>query len=82
MKIILASQSPRRKELLKLIVPKFQVVASGVDEKLDETLLVQEQATRLAYIKAKDVYTKTKGNRIIIGSDTIVTKKRYNLRQT
>ena len=74
MKIILASGSPRRKELLELIVPKFEVLASGVDEDLNEELLPQEQVIRLAYIKAKDIYQKTNGNRIIIGSDTIVTK--------
>ena len=55
MKIILASGSLRRKELLSLITP-------------------EEQTERLAYIKAKDVFEKTSGDRIIIGSDTIVTK--------
>lgn len=74
MKIILASGSPRRKELLELIVPKFDILVSGVDEKLEDGLTVQEQVTRLAYIKAKDVYEKTNGNRIIIGSDTVVAK--------
>lgn len=74
MKVILASGSPRRKELLKLIVPEFEVLVSNTDEKLEEGLIPQEQATRLAYIKAKDVYERTEGNRIIIGSDTIVTK--------
>lgn len=74
MKIILASGSPRRKELLELITPKFEVLVSGVDESLEEGLTLQEQSTRLAYNKAKDIYEKTNGNRIIIGSDTIVTK--------
>lgn len=82
MKVILASGSPRRKELLKLIVPEFEILVSNADEKLEEGLIPREQATRLAYLKAKDVYDKTEGNRIIIGSDTIVTKKRYNLWQT
>lgn len=74
MKIILASGSPRRKELLKLIVPKFETLVSDIDEKLKEGLTPQEQASRLAYIKAKDIYEKTDGDRIIIGSDTIVCK--------
>ena len=82
MKVILASGSPRRKELLKLVVPEFEILVSNADEQLEEGLIPQEQATRLAYLKARDVYDKTEGNRIIIGSDTIVTKKRYNLRQT
>lgn len=74
MKIILASGSPRRKELLGLIVPEFEVQVSGVDESLEEGLTPSEQVTRLAYIKAKDVFDKTEENRIVIGSDTIVTK--------
>lgn len=75
MRIILASGSPRRKELLKLVVPKFEIIVSNVDEKLKEGLTPQEQASRLAYIKAKDIYDKTNGDRIVIGADTIVTKK-------
>ena len=74
MKIILASGSPRRKELLKLIVPKFDIIVSEADENLEEGLEPQEQASRLSYIKAKNIYDKTNGDRIIIGSDTIVTK--------
>ncbi len=71
MKIILASKSPRRKELLSLIVSKFDVIASDVDEKLEDGLTLQEQVIRLSYMKAKNVYEKTQGNRIVIGSDTI-----------
>ena len=74
MKIILASGSLRRKELLSLITPEFEIIVSGVDESLKEGLTPEEQTERLAYIKAKDVFEKTSGYRIIIGSDTIVTK--------
>ena len=74
MKIILASGSPRRQELLKLIVPKFEILVSNIDEKLEECLSPEEQSMHLAYIKAKDIFEKTKGNRIVIGSDTLVTK--------
>ena len=74
MRIILASGSPRRKELLELITPKFEVKVSGIDEKLEEGLTVQEQVIALACNKSKDIYEKTNGDRIIIGSDTIVTK--------
>ena len=74
MKIILASASPRRKELLKYVVPNFEVIVSGADETLKEGLTPEEQVTRLSFIKAKDVFEKTTGDRIVIGSDTIVTK--------
>lgn len=74
MKIILASQSPRRKELLKLIVPKFEIMISNQEEILNGKLSVEEQVTEIAYTKAKNVYDRTEGDRIVIGSDTIVTK--------
>ena len=74
MKIILASGSPRRKELLKLVVDDFEIMVSGVDETLEEGLTPEEQAARLAYIKAKDVFDKTDEDRIVIGSDTMVFK--------
>ena len=74
MKIILASQSPRRKELLKLIVPNFEILVSNEKEKLNSELSIEEQVIEIAYTKAKNVYNRTEGDRIVIGSDTIVTK--------
>ena len=74
MNIILASASPRRKELLGLVVPEFEIKVSDVEEKLEDGLTPEEQTSRLAYIKAKDVFAKTTGDRVVIGSDTIVTK--------
>ncbi len=75
MKIILASGSPRRKELLKLIVPEFEIIVSEDEEVLQDNLKPEEQVTRLSYLKAKNVFDKTNGDRIVIGSDTVVTKK-------
>ena len=74
MQIILASGSPRRKELLELIVSKFEIMVSDIEESLEEGLTLEEQVTQLAYMKAQNIYNKTNGNRIVIGSDTIVTK--------
>lgn len=74
MKIILASASPRRKELLELLTKDFEVIPSNVEEKINSQLTLEEQAKQLSYIKAKDIYEKTSGDRIIIGSDTMVTK--------
>ena len=74
MKVILASQSPRRKELLKLIVPNFEILVSNEEEKLNSELSIEEQVIEIAYTKAKNVYNRTEGERIVIGSDTIVTK--------
>ena len=76
MKIILASQSPRRKEILSMITDKFEVIVSNAEEIMDKKLTNEEQVKHLAYIKAKAVFDETKfmGNRVVIGSDTIVVK--------
>lgn len=74
MKYILASQSPRRKELLDLMGLKYEVIVSNADETFKEGLTIEEQSKRLGYIKAKTVFNKTSGNRVVIGSDTMVLK--------
>lgn len=74
MKIILASQSPRRAALLDLIKIDFEVLPSKYEEKLDNNLDVEEQVKEFAYGKALDVFNNTQGDRAIIGADTIVAK--------
>lgn len=74
MKLILASQSPMRKQLLKQMGFEFEVLVSNADESFKEGLSLEEQSKRLAYIKAKTVFDETNGNRIVIGSDTMVIK--------
>ena len=74
MKIILASASPRRKELLKMVVPEFEIKISEAEEILEDGITPEEQVARLAYLKALNVFEKTNGNRIVIGSDTMVVK--------
>lgn len=74
MKIILASKSARRRELMDLFVPKYDVIVSNADETLEEGLSIEEQSKKLGYIKAKAVFEQTEGDRIVIGSDTMVVK--------
>ena len=74
MKIILASKSPRRKELMAMLNLKYEVIVSDAEEILEEGLKIEEQAKRLSYIKAKTVFDETIGDRIVIGSDTMVIK--------
>ena len=66
--IILASQSPRRRELLKRIVPEFRVCVSRADETLPEGLPPEECVKILALRKAQAI----EEDGIIIGADTIV----------
>ena len=74
MKVILASASPRRKELLQLVMPKFEIMVSQEKEIMQEGLTPEKQTENLSYIKAKNVYDRTNGDRIIIGADSIVVK--------
>ena len=70
MEIILASGSPRRKELLSLICPDFKVIVSGCSETVTQTVpgkIVEE----LSRQKAEDVSRQVEAG-IVIGSDTIV----------
>lgn len=77
MKIILGSASPRRKELLLQLGVEFDIVTSDVEETLLPNVNYKKQSMHLASIKAEDVFSKTKdvGNRIVIGSDTMVVYK-------
>ena len=74
MKVILASQSPRRAALLNLAQIDFEVMPSNYKEKINKGMDIEEQAKELAYGKAIDVFNNTQGDRAIIGADTIVVK--------
>ncbi|MCI8587391.1 MAG: septum formation protein Maf [Clostridia bacterium] len=74
MNIILASTSPRRKELLEKLNINFSVMNSNSDETLIKDLSLEEQSKHLALNKAKSVFNKTSGDRIVIGADTIIFK--------
>jgi len=73
MNFILASKSPRRRELLSNIGMKFDVMESNVDERvisreLPPHLYVQE----LAMLKSSDVADKCGKEKFVIGADTVV----------
>ena len=53
--IILASSSPRRKELLKQIVDEFIILVPNIDESIDRPQKVEEIPYELAYRKAKEI---------------------------
>ena len=74
MKIILASGSPRRRELLDLIKVKYEVIPSNAEEILEEGLSLEQQSKKLSYIKAKYVFNQIKGDKIVIGADTLVSR--------
>ena len=70
-KVILASASPRRKELLKKIVSDFEIIPSNVVETFPSTLDTFQVALYLSNLKAYDIYLKNQDS-LVIGVDTIV----------
>lgn len=74
MRVILASKSPRRKELMNFLNIDYEIIVSSSEEKLQENLNIYDQSKALAYDKAKDVFDIVEGNKAVIGSDTIVVK--------
>lgn len=73
--LILASGSPRRRELLVAMGIPFEVQKSTVDE---TTILADHPRTfalRAAFAKAKDVASRTGPDRWVLGADTVVTRK-------
>lgn len=70
-KIILASASPRRKELLKKIFPSFRVIPSQVNESLIKGKTPEIIAIKTALAKALTVAVRNK-KALVIGADTIV----------
>lgn len=70
-KIILASASPRRCELLKLITDSFDVMSADVDETLESGITPEDAVMYLSRKKAEAVSENNRG-RIVIGADTVV----------
>lgn len=78
MQYVLASASPRRKELLADIVSDFEIIPSSFDEgQIQGNLPPQTLVKRLAEGKAKDVATRPENDgKIVLGSDTVVAIKK------
>lgn len=74
MKIVLASASPRRKELLKALGWEFEVEVSRVEERITKTH-PGEIVEELSLLKAQDVFVKQGGDVLVIGADTVVADK-------
>ena len=79
MDIILASKSPRRKELLGEVFESFDIITADTDEELDPSVLPRDGVEILARRKGDAVYSmllsensSRAGDAVIISSDTLV----------
>ena len=71
--LILASASPRRRELLHLITPSYDLASSSAEEQIhiSKETPVRKVPLLLAAAKARDVAEKNAG-KVVIGADTVV----------
>ncbi|SHG25160.1 Maf family protein [Chryseobacterium sp. OV279] len=71
MKLLLASQSPRRKELLSSLGFDFEVVKIDCEEILPDYIEIGEAAAYLSELKAKAFRSLT-GDEVLLTADTVV----------
>ena len=72
MKIVLASKSPRRRELLSRLFEKFDILTEEVDENLPDGVHPREGVELLAVRKGAAVLPKLSSDTLVISSDTLV----------
>ena len=72
MRVVLASKSPRRKELLKELFKEFDIISADCDESLPEDMHPQMGVAILAACKGEAVLGMTSSDDLIISSDTLV----------
>lgn len=70
--IVLASASPRRREILQGLGIEFRVAVSGADEDIPEGTPPYLAVERLSLLKAADVAKNEKKNALVLGADTVV----------
>ena len=69
--MILASQSPRRRELLSLITEDFRIIPAKSEEVLPEKISPEDAVVLLSEQKAEEIYRENRGE-IIVAADTVV----------
>lgn len=71
-KIVLASKSPRRRELLSEFVSDFDIIADDAEEITEDGITPEETVRNLAMQKARNVAKKADESALVIGADTVV----------
>ena len=71
MKIILASASPRRQELLRYIVTDFDIIPADIDETISDDITADKAAEYLSVKKSEHISAQYPDS-LVIGSDTVV----------
>ena len=72
MRIVLASKSPRRKELLGQIFNSFEIISKEVDESLPDSVSPERGVELLAIKKGAAVVAEVGEDTLVVSSDTLV----------
>lgn len=72
MKLVLASNSPRRKKILSDLGLEFEVIPSNYEEKLESDVFSYEVIEDLATQKCLDVVRRSDKNSLVLAADTVV----------
>ncbi|WP_077618954.1 Maf family protein [Bacillus sinesaloumensis] len=75
--LVLASGSPRRKELLRNVKLSFDVSVSNIDESVDETLAPEEKVMKIALEKAKAVLSQYPDSYILAADTAVVFQNQF-----
>ncbi|WP_026946504.1 Maf family nucleotide pyrophosphatase [Algoriphagus marincola] len=78
-KIILASNSPRRQELLRGLEIEFEIKSSPVDESIPSDIPAEYVAAYLSKLKSESFPDELLENEILITSDTVVIENGHVL---
>lgn len=70
-KLILASASPRRRDLLAVAGYEFDIITSSAEE-IEKGIPASELAMKNALAKAKEVYNRSPEESVVVGADTVV----------
>ncbi len=71
-KLILASNSPRRREIIKKLNTEYEIIPSSYEEVLENHVFEYKKIENLAYNKANSVAKDIKEETLVIGADTVV----------
>lgn len=74
-RVLLASQSPRRRRLLGMIVPSFEIVHIDADEVYPSSLSAVEVPAYLSRLKSEAYHCGLKSDELLITADTVVIHK-------
>ena len=72
MRVVLASKSPRRRELIGEVFPEFEIITEDVDESLPCGVHPQKGVEIIAVRKGEAVAEKLSRDTLVISSDTLV----------